>query len=395
MQKLVDFTKRVLPFLLILGLLLACKEEEEPANPVAGDPTENDDDEDNGDGNGSDNPLLWNPTAPLQNLADFPIGMIVSANRLASSSSDNQTFREILLEEYNSITAENDMKMANMFTAPDTYDWSDGDAIVAYAKANNLRVHGHTLVWHASVPGWLNTFEGTDSAFSVQIEAYVKATVAHFAQEKMTVNGEEVSVVAGWDVVNEIFEGSGLRNSIFRQRIGDDYAAKLFTWAREADPDVKLFYNDFNMEFEAAKRNSMLNMISNFKNSSIPIDGIGFQMHVNHDFPTENAIEDAVDAAVATGLLIHFSELDVKVNFNDDITELTQERAEAQEAQYRLIAEIYNTIPAAQQFGITIWGMRDVDSWLYNGGNDWPLMYDNDFNYKIAHRGFSEGLQND
>ncbi len=380
-------------FICFTVFMFACGGEEEPVTPSVGGPTDKEE-EPGDDSEPVTDPLLYNPGEPLKTLVDFPIGMIVSAARLNSNNTDNQKFKEILLEEYNSITAENDMKMANIFRGPGDYDFSDGDVIVAYAKANGLRVFGHTLVWHSSIPGWLNNYDGTDEEFTTLIENYVKATVAHFAEEKMTVNGEEVSVVAGWDVVNEIFEGAGLRNSIFRERMGNDYASKLFTWAREADPNVKLFYNDFNTEFETAKRNAMLNMVNNFKENSIPIDGIGFQMHVNHDFPNENAIEDAVSAAVATGLLIHFSELDVKANFNDDITELTQERAEAQEAKYRIVAEQYHAVPPAQQFGITIWGMRDVDSWLYDGGNDWPLMYDSEFNYKIAHRGFAEGLQN-
>lgn len=390
MQKLIITLKRVIPFLFLLGILVACGGEEEPVGPST-DPSQNDDEEEEEENN--DDPFLYTPSDPLKALADYPIGMIVSANRLSSGLADNQTFREILLDDYNSITAENDMKMANMFPGPDTYDWSDGDDIVAYAQENGLRVHGHALVWHSSIPGWLNSFDGTDEEFEAQIEGYIKATVAHFAEATMTVDGEEIPVVASWDVVNEIFEGSSLRNSLFRQRLGDDYASKLFTWAREADEDVKLFYNDYNIEFETAKRNAMLAMIADFQTNNIPIDGIGFQMHVNHDFPARSAITTAVSSAVNTGLLIHFSELDIKVNYNEDIEELTEERAALQEEKYKEIAEEYNKIPAAQQFGITIWGMRDEDSWLYSGGTEWPLMYDSDFNYKIAHRGFAEGLE--
>lgn len=391
--------KYLLIFLAVV--MFSCSNDDEPTTPIVGGPTDvvddDEDNDDNGDDDGGNNnsPFLYNPGDPLKTLVDYPIGNIVSAAKLTSTSSSDQNFRELLLDDFNSITAENDMKMANIYRGPDNYDFSDGDAIVAFAKANGLRVFGHTLVWHASIPGWLNNFEGTDEEFSTLIENYVKTTVAHFAEEKMMVNGEEVSVVSGWDVVNEVFEGGGLRSTLFQSRMGPDYVSKLFTWAREADPDVKLFYNDYNMEFETAKRNAMLNMVANFQENDIPIDGIGFQMHVNHDFPSRDAMVEATNSAIATGLLIHFSELDVKVNFNNDITEFTQARADAQETKYRTVAEIYNTVPAAQQYGLTIWGMRDIDSWLYDGGNDWPLMYDNDFNYKIAHRGFAEGLSND
>ncbi len=387
--------KKIL-YIMLSVIIFSCSTDDEPSNtPIVGGPTDvaDDDDSSNDGQDNSGNPFLYNPTTDLKSLVDYPIGNIVSATKLTSTSAANQSFRGLLLDDFNSITAENDMKMANIFRGPDNYDYSDGDAIVAFAKANGIRVFGHTLVWHASIPGWLNSFEGTDEEFSTLIENYVKATVTHFAQEKMIVNGEEVSVVSGWDVVNEVFEGGGLRSTLFQSRMGPDYVSKLFTWAREADADVKLFYNDYNMEFEAAKRNAMLNMVSNFQENNIPIDGIGFQMHVNHDFPSRSDMTEATNSAIATGLLIHFSELDVKVNYNNDITEFTQARADAQEAQYRTVAEIYNTVPAAQQYGLTIWGMRDNDSWLYDNGSDWPLMYDNEFNYKIAHRGFSQGLQ--
>lgn len=375
---------------------VGCSEDDEPQSPVVGGPSNpGDDDDDDGNNDGGDNgdPFTYNPVSNLKSLASYPVGMIVSASKLSSSSSDNETFREILLDDFNSITAENDMKMANMFSGPDSYDFSDGDAIVEYAKNNNMRVHGHALLWHQSIPSWLNSFEGTNEEFEAQIEGYVKATVAHFAEETMMLNGEEVTIVASWDVVNEAFDGGSLRNSLFREKMGNDYVSKMFQWAREADPDVKLFYNDYNLSSSSAKLQAVLNMINDFKSNDIPIDGIGFQMHVNHDWPPRSNLAEAVTEAVSTGLLIHFSELDIKVNYNDDITELTEERAMEQEAKYKEVAEEYNEIPDEQQYGITIWGMRDQDSWIYDGGTDWPLMYDNDFNYKIAHRGFAEGLE--
>src|SRR5690606_14500804 len=105
---------------------------------------------------------------------DYLIGNIVSAEKLASSAADNLLFKDILLAEHNSITAENDMKPSNMFLGPNEgdYDYSDGDAIVAYAKANNLRVHGHVLVWHSQQPGWFSSFAGTDEEFEEAILTY-------------------------------------------------------------------------------------------------------------------------------------------------------------------------------------------------------------------------------
>lgn len=324
----------------------------------------------------------------LKETATFPIGVIVSASKLNGS---NNSFTGLLNKEFNSVTAENDMKMAAMFSGPDTYDFSKGDAIVAYAKEKGLRVHGHALIWHSSIPSWLKTYAGTDAEFEAQIKGYIKATVAHFALIK-TADGKPV--VASWDVVNEAFTNEALE-AVFYKRMGADYVAKCFTWAREADANVKLFYNDYNLEFQTSKVASVIDMVNTFKTKGTPIDGIGMQMHV--DYTTSmSALETNLTKIKNTGLLIHFSELDMTVNLNKALTTLTQERAATQKAKYKEIAILYKTIPAAQRYGITFWGLRDNDSWLlnfYNNPNEWPLLFDSNYGYKTAYTGFSEGLQ--
>jgi endo-1,4-beta-xylanase len=194
--------------------------------------------------------------------------------------------------------------------------------------------------------------------------------------------------------VNEAFT-SDANNAVFRQRIGNDYVAKCFQWAREADPNVKLFYNDYNLEWQGSKVADVINMVNNFKTNNIPIDGIGMQMHV--DLTTSlSSLSSNLNELVNTGLLIHFSEMDLPVNKNKDITELTFERASAQQQKYKEIVALFNAIPLAQQFGITLWGMRDPDSWLISflgNPNEWPLLFNANYEYKIAHKGFLEGLQ--
>jgi endo-1,4-beta-xylanase len=382
--------------IVIFAVITGCSSDSGSTGPQVGGPTENPDSgttDDDGSTTDDDvpaeDPFLYTATEDLKEIASFPIGNIVSASKLASTSANNTSFKQILNAEYNSITAENDMKMANMFTGPDTYDFSDGDAIVAYAKENGFRVHGHALIWHSSIPNWLNDFAGTDEEFEAQVEGYVKATVAHFAEAE---DDSGNPIVTSWDVVNEYFDGASVRNSLFTQRIGNDFHEKAFQWAREADPDVKLFYNDYNIAGQVDKRNAIIGMVNNFITNSIPIDGIGMQMHLNHDWPSSD-LPISIQAISDTGLLVHISELDVKVNYGDDITEFTEERAMAQEFQYQRAGYYYSTIvPSAQQFGLTLWGFRDQDSWLYDGGSDWPLLYDNDFNTKISHRGLVAGL---
>ncbi len=328
----------------------------------------------------------------LKDFADFPVGNIVSASRLHSIGSSDVKFRNILLENFNSITAENDMKMYAIFDGPENFDFSLGDEIVAYAKENGLRVHGHALIWHPeyAIPDWLENFSGTDEEFEAHIENYVKTTVAHFAEEK-DANGN--SIVRSWDVVNEYFDGAEVRSTLFTQRMGNDYIQKVFKWAREADPEVKLFYNDYNIAGGPTKRQAILNMVSDFEANDIPIDGIGMQMHLNHNWPGSDlplAIQEIAD----TGLLVHISELDVKVNYDNGVTNFTSERAMAQKKQYQRVSYYYTTlVPSNQRFGITIWGVRDQDSWLYDNGTEWPLLFNDNFNRKPAFAGFLDGLK--
>ena len=374
-------TRKILSILIIVLLFLGCSSDSPSSGGVTvGGPTGGGDD---GGGGGS-------TTFYLQDFADFPMGNIVSANGLASTSSANNTMKEILSNEYNSITAENDMKPNNMFTGPDPedYDWSDGDAIVAYAKANGFRVHGHVLAWHSQQPGWFNTFSGTDEQFETAVMDYITATVAHFAEEKDS-NGN--SIVASWDVYNEAFETDAQTNVLMTKI--DDVIAKCFLAARAGDPDVKLFYNDFNVAGDVDKRNNILAMAADFQSRNIPIDGIGMQMHLNHNWPTDD-LPLAIQQIANTGLLVHASELDVKANYGNDVTTLTATRAQEQANQYQNASYYYTTlVPADQQHGITIWGFRDQDSWLYDGGGDWPLLYNNDFSRKSAYNSFTEGLK--
>lgn len=350
---------RILIFALVS--LLACKPDPvEPPTPV--------------------DEKVYTPTITLKDKATFPVGAAVQANRLNLPSLSN-----LVKKEFNSLTAEYEMKQNIFMPAANTYNWAPADAIVNFAVANGMRVHGHALIWHSAVPDWVTNFAGSDAEFETMIRNYITTVVTRYKGK-----------VASWDVVNEGISDNGgtLRNTIFRERMGDDYIAKCFQWARDADPDVLLFYNDYNAEFDQTKRTAIINLINDFKSRGVPIDGFGFQMHINHDAPSMATLTTAVDQVKNTGVKIHFSELDVRVNPNKDLTTLTLARAQSQEARYKAIAELHKSLPANQQFGITVWGIYDDESWLINfwGNIDWPLLFTGEGLYKISHRGFVDGL---
>jgi endo-1,4-beta-xylanase len=321
-----------------------------------------------------------NQSEALKDVASmFSMGMAVKSNRLTGNHN------VVLTREFNSITAEFEMKMDQIYKTEGSFDFTAADAIVDYAQANNMDVHGHTLVWHNSIPSWMNSFSGTNEAFETLVKDYITAVMQRYAGK-----------VRSWDVVNEAIEDNTnvLRNSIFRMRMGEDYIAKCYQYARDADPNALLFYNDYNVTFDTGKQAAMFAIVDDLLSKNL-IDGVGAQMHISFNFPRRAQIQSVVDGTVSRGLKMHFAELDIRVNPNNDITFLTDQRAIAQQNKAREVAEIYNAIPDANKFALTLWGMRDSESWLpdFWGQPDWGLFYNEDFLPKRAHAGLLEGMQ--
>jgi len=309
----------------------------------------------------------------------FSVGMAVQSNRMDGQHGD------ILVREFNNLTAEYEMKMNIMYPSEGNYDFTAADAIVDYGVTNDMDIHGHTLIWHNAIPDWVDNFSGTDQEFEDMIEDYITTVMTRYAGE-----------VRSWDVVNEAIEdGSNqLRNSVFRQRMGDDYISKCYQFARNADPDALLFYNDYNLTFDVGKQAAMFDIVDDLASQNL-IDGVGAQMHIDIFFPSSAQIQSVVDGTVSRGLKMHFAELDVRVNPNNDITSFTEARAIAQQNKVREVVEIYDAMPDVNKFAITIWGMRDTETWLIDfwGQPDWPLLYDVAFQPKRAHTGFLEALE--
>ncbi|MEP7095146.1 MAG: endo-1,4-beta-xylanase [Flavobacterium sp.] len=318
----------------------------------------------------------------------FFVGMAVKASQLTGGS----PYDIILKNEFSSISAEYEMKMDPISTASGVYNWTAADKIVAYGNSNGINVHGHALVWHNAVPAWLKDFSGTDAEFALEVKKYITAVVTHYAGK-----------VKSWDVVNEAVDDNGsMRNTLFLNRMGPNYVKDCFQWARNAanaagDTNLLLFYNDYATSTNMVKQNKVFIIVDDLKAGNL-IDGLGFQMHNKYLTPTKAQIETDINRAVAKGLKIHVSELDIQVNPSNDITTFTNERRLAQKEKYKEMVKIYNALPAANKYALTIWGMRDNDSWipysteLNHTGNDWPLLYDSNFAVKSSHTGFLEGL---
>lgn len=344
------------------SLLLACSKKEKAGTPETGGGTTTD-------------------TTGLYAHAGFPVGASINIDLLKN----NAVYTALVAKEFNSVTAENVMKMDAIQPTQGNFTFGQADYLVSFAQQHGIRVHGHALVWYQAVPGWVTNFKGDSSAWENMLKTHIQTEVAHF-------KGKVVS----WDVVNEAIDEDGtLRNNLWLQHLGPDYIARSFQYARQADPNALLFYNDYGHEYSSVKRAAIISLVTGMKNRGIPVDGFGMQMHTNTNV-SDNAISAAITAVANTGLKVHISELDISVNPNNDQNmTFTAAIASAQSLKYQSVVKAYNALPAAQKFGITTWDVGDADSWIppYYHRPDWPLPFDASYKRKAAWQGIVNGLK--
>ncbi len=341
------------------------------------------------------NPTVDPPEEILQSAASFPIGAALGYNLLK----DNVLYKEVVSREHNSVTVENAMKWGNIHPAPQTYRFEQADFIADFALARKKRIHGHTLVWYMSNPGWLKDFKGNANQWDSLMKAHIQTVVTHFKGK-----------VAAWDVVNEAFrdDDGTLRvenrdtkpdkdnGCIWARNVGRDYLAKAFQYAHEADPNALLFYNEYGQEWSTKKTQSILAMVADFKQRNIPIHGLGLQMHI--DINTSNdGIANAIRELTKTGLKIHMSELDISVNPKNEVNFVfTEELKQKQADKFKFVATTYKTlVPENQRYGITHWNVGDADSWIrsFMKRQDYPLLFDEAYQKKKAYFSFLEALK--
>ncbi len=280
---------------------------------------------------------------------------------------------------FSQLTAGNIMKMSYLHPQEENYFWDHADAMIAWAASRGISIHGHAFIWHSGyqVPSWMNSYSGD---FEAMLNEHVTTIADHFKDD-----------VVSWDVVNEAIDTSGdegcWRESLFYNQVGIDYIANAFTAANAADPDADLYYNDYDTEGgNTGKLNCMLDLVDALLDADVPIHGVGFQMHVQLDWPDATAIANAFQAVVDRGLKVKITELDVPVNNPYSSQPFPQYTAYSQASalhkqRYKSIVETYlNTVPENLRGGITVWGLWDGDSWLHDfpnreGADDWPLLF--------------------
>jgi endo-1,4-beta-xylanase len=319
----------------------------------------------------------------LKDKALFGVGAAVKVSQLKEAD-----FSEALRKNFNQLTAEYEMKMGQLWTSVSGYNWANADYMVNYAEQNGMTVHGHTLLWYQSFPAWFKNAAYDSLNFENNVKDYIQAVVSRYKGR-----------ILSWDVANEIFADNGsLRNDEIVYKTFKDPVAfygRCFQYARNADPDVKLFYNDYDLVLNSAKRNSVKAMVARFKTEGYPIDGLGEQCHTSV-WTDKNIRSSGFTDLAKTGLLMHISELDVRVNQNkSDSYIFTDAEQQKQSDTYKGITLMFETLPQGQKFAITTWGLTDKYTWITGWWHpkEYPLLFDNNYNRKKAYSGFFEGLK--
>ena len=323
----------------------------------------------------------------------FLIGVAINANQAAGN--DTTSIR-IVKQQFNSITPENCMKSEVIHPQEDKFDFTQADQYVKFGEDNNLFIVGHTLIWHSQTPPWFFVDkEGKDVTREVLIERMKK----HIS----TVVGRYKGRVKSWDVVNEAINDDGSwRQSKFYKIIGEDYIRLAFQFAREADPNALLCYNDYSMA-NPGKREGVIKMIKKLQDQGIKVDGIGMQGHLSMDFPTVAEEEKSIIAFSKLGVKLMITELDLTVlptpdrNAGADVSTSYKYKKEMNPYTDGLpdsvatkwnnrMTDFFNLFLKHHDkiSRVTMWGVYDGQTWRNDwpivGRKDYPLLFDR--NYK-------------
>lgn len=321
---------------------------------------------------------------------------------------DDPKLSKILAEQFNCLTAENVLKPDALQRERGKFTFAEADRIAAFAQQHDMKLVGHTLLWHQQLPGWMFADENRKPLPREQalanLKSHIETVVKHF-------DGK----VVGWDVVNEAISDKDdefLRDTPARRAIGDDYIVKAFEFARAASPNVQLYYNDYSIEVPA-KRAKAIRLIKQLQAAGVHVDAVGIQGHWQLEFPKTSMVEDAINAFAALGVKVMITELDIDVlprkTGGADISatetggldpykqKLPPEMQQKLAARYRELFHVFAKHRGKTLTRVTFWGFYDGSTWLDNwpvrGRTNHPLLWDRELQPKPALSAVIEELQ--
>jgi len=315
--------------------------------------------------------------------------LIGAALNDAEFSGTDQRGALLAKTQFNTITPENVLKWGLVHPQPGIYNFAPPDRYVGFGEKNGMTIIGHTLVWHNQTPQWV--FQ--DSAGKlITREALLERMRDHIR----TVVGRYKGRIKGWDVVNEALNEDGsLRETPWLKIIGEEYIAKAFEFAHEADPNAELYYNDYSLE-NVPKRGGAITLIRKLQAAGVHVAAVGLQGHYKMDWPSSAQVDSTIGAFEAIGVKANITELDI------DVVPATQNNRGADlsvNSYHQIKEDVYaNGLPDSVQTElakryselfsvfvkhsgevgrVTFWGVTDGDSWLNSRGRvNYPLLFD-------------------
>ena len=298
----------------------------------------------------------------------------------------------IIKQHFDAIVPENCMKSMYLQPKEGEFSFEEADKYVGFGEKNGMWITGHCLIWHSQLPRWFCVDENGENVTPEVLKARMKSHIS-------TVVGRYKGRIKGWDVVNEaILEDGSYRQSKFYEILGEEFIPIAFQYAHEADPDVELYYNDYN-EWYPGKRETVVRLIKTLKERGIRIDAIGLQGHIGMDSPSIADYEDAIKTYTDAGVNVMVTELDLSIlpqprrDIGADIAtsiEYQQEMnpytesvpEEAMQAWTNRMMDFFKLFIKYQGkvTRVTMWGVSDGGSWKNNfpvfGRTDYPLLFD-------------------
>lgn len=285
-------------------------------------------------------------------------GSAVHVDKLAT----DPEYARLLGEQCDILVPHIELKWVALRPARDRFNFAPGDALLAFADRNHIKVRGHTLCWHESVPVWIKQPEAAKDTRQLFIE-HIQTVCKHFAGR-----------MHSWDVVNEAIlpkdgRDDGLRKSFWFEQIGPDYIDLAFHTARAADPHALLTYNDYGVEYDneedSTRRRQILELLRGMKQRGIPIDAVGIQSHIKAAQPDTigKGLAEFMESIRMMGLQIYLTELDVN---EDDIKSDDVALRDAEIAKtYRQFLDVALANPAVKL--VLTWDITDRFTWLNDG----------------------------
>lgn len=306
--------------------------------------------------------------SPTRVMPSVALGAAVGYDQLRA----DQQYRATVRQSFQVLVPENEMKFAETEPARGVFDFTQADAIVSFAQANNMWVRGHTLVWGDHLPDWLTHGNFTHDEIRQILKNHVETLVSHYRGR-----------VSTWDVVNEAFDGDQLRQNFWLQALGPDYIREAFVWAHEADPQATLFFNDYGDDEIGPKFDATFHLLTSLKAQGVPIDGLGMEMHLGFGAPPDvHAVTTNMQRLRAAGLQAAVTEIDVQIHH------LPGTHADQLQEQAQIYAEMANACRIAGNCHYFVaWGVTDKYTWLTPvlGYADEPLLFDMQYRPKPAY----------